>query len=77
MKWGRRMDMVDARSPHGGLDSQGMGSAQSISLSVSKSGCLPVDCQNSEDFFTPKSEDYYPQTVTSFACITLPANQIT
>ncbi|GFX74115.1 hypothetical protein TNCV_490791 [Trichonephila clavipes] len=38
---------------------------------------LPVDCQNSQEYFPPKSEDYYPQTVTSFACITLPANQIT
>ncbi|GFW49164.1 retrovirus-related Pol polyprotein from transposon opus [Trichonephila clavipes] len=38
---------------------------------------LPVEYQNSQDFFSPKSEDYYPQTVTSFAFITLPANKIT
>ncbi|GFU73735.1 hypothetical protein TNCV_3979451 [Trichonephila clavipes] len=43
MKQGRRMDMVDARSPHGSLfcDSLALGSALSVSLSVSKSGCVP------------------------------------
>ncbi|GFU98153.1 hypothetical protein TNCV_2294941 [Trichonephila clavipes] len=43
MKQGRRMDMVDARSPRGSLfcDSLALGSAMSVSLFVSKSGCVP------------------------------------
>ncbi|GFS82627.1 hypothetical protein TNCV_3602541 [Trichonephila clavipes] len=43
MKQGRRMDMVDARSPRRSLfcDSLTLGSALSVSLCVLKSGCVP------------------------------------
>ncbi|GFW33608.1 hypothetical protein TNCV_2211401 [Trichonephila clavipes] len=43
MKQGRRMDMVDARSLRGSLfcDSIALGSALSVCVSFSKSGCVP------------------------------------